>query len=279
MVSFVLACAVFNHQLHQADRERPAEKPSIEIACARETLLSGEPIPLTLTIVNRTRQEIQFTKGSPGFWGCTDIGEVSFSDPKGRIVPLPRQLELLHKWNRFVVGNGHWPIVTLLPGQSWRKTIYLQRHVKPLPAGSYMIAYRVELPYDTQNTKNAYGDYVSTNENMYGHGNISVCVKAGTALQLRPIIKHYADMLGCENESQGIEALCLIDSPLAVPYLVKMLSNCKREEDMIIALLRISNRKNALAALRGCLDTNDPRIVRNARALLKEMARKGDIVH
>jgi hypothetical protein len=264
MILFVATFAILNKGICDDESKQPGRAPTISITCAKESVLAGEPVPLTLTIVNHTAWKIQIEEGRPDFYACTNSDSLVFSDLKKKIVPLPREGELLQQKSILIVGGGRHSIITLLPGQSLRKTLYLQRYIKPLPVGTHFLDYHVKSHYDINKEKNANSNVALVDGIMSRRGKIKVSIKRGTDAQLQAVIKYYASLLGRENSYRAEEAMCLIDNPAVIPHLIKILADCPNNTHMLFTSMRISNQDNALVAVRACLKNSDPRVAANA---------------
>jgi hypothetical protein len=271
MASLFLLCMVLSPRIDPPPCREAHEFSTITITAEKESVLLGEPIPLTIKITNYADQPIEFDKWYPRFYVYPDNGKLSFSDLERRLRSLPNERDLAQKEGVIVIGGGRCASATLSPGDSWQESIYLQRYVKQPTVGAYSLDYHVEFPYYIKSLwKDVSGSDISVARTMVGQGRIGFSVHRGSATQLQSIIHNHASLIHTETGYRHEEALRVIQDPVVVPQLVKLLSNCQSYQRMLEALSRFSHQKDAIASVRACLNDNDPQTVVNALSVLTE---------
>jgi hypothetical protein len=193
------------------------ESPLVELRVTKAAFVRGEPIAVTVTVVNDTANDLEFLDDYPTFDWTQPWGDIAFS-PRGNspgLEPLPTKEPFCY--------DGRWPLQTLHPGTKWQRTVYLQRFVKEPGVGHYDLSYTVKLPIESdERQETAYGPIgVVGDRCMVGRGRLSFRVEASDPKQMEAVIRECESQEGERRE----ESLCLVGDPIVVPHLVGLIDH------------------------------------------------------
>jgi len=171
------------------------------LAPAAPSYFSGEPIGLDLKITNQGPEAVEVELDYPRFRYRGHVGiklsEATDADPDPfGLGPVLAQIE------------GMASLLPLNAGESLSDTIYLQRYMHGLAPGTHRILYSIHIscllgpPYSHQTA--------------LGQGTIEVIVLPSGEAELAAALDKLA------HTPHDTEAMCAADSPLAIPYLVKI---------------------------------------------------------
>lgn len=191
-----------------------AANVTVTVMPAANTYFSGEPIGLDLNITNQGPEAIDIERDYPLFEYRSHVGiklsaaTVADPDPRG-LGPL------------LVRTEGRVSLMPLGAGESRTDRIFLQRYMNGLPIGTHRILYSVHIPYRLRSDHGA-------EEVAFGGGRFDVVVLPSGETELAKALEQHA-------ESQWArEAICVTNSPLAIPYLGK---NAETEPDQALDCL------------------------------------------
>jgi hypothetical protein len=204
---------------------RPAEKSQAPTAFvsfpADREFLEGEPIEGQLTIVNDSDRQIEFLSIGPDPIQPIICGaDLTFSE-KG--TELPSKSPPLGKNHVFA---GRMPTISLPSGKKYEASIFLQRYCPQPTAGKHKLPYALKIdPFMIPAGERSRGPLISV------EGTCEITIAPRDEAKLRKIYDALLKDLDIDDPRRGkemaraIEALCVVEDPLVVSYLIEAFHN------------------------------------------------------
>jgi hypothetical protein len=183
--------------------------PAADLAPAKASYLVGEPIELRLTVSNPTNESISLEVTYPF------QGGISLSRVRNAAVETPGEAPATSAevgWS-----TTGFPLQPIEAGQSWSMKVYAQRYMQAPPAGASQLEYAVTVRFRGKG---------QTRGTVTSRGRILVKVAPGTEAELSAALAaiwapyeastDYGERLAVE------QAMSVADTPLAIPYLAKL---------------------------------------------------------
>jgi hypothetical protein len=226
------------------------------VSLKNDTFLEDEPIPITLVVKNSTNESIRFFDEFPTAHPWIGGSRVAFCEKDHRL--KVKVLEMNE-------AGGLMQRKVLKPGESFESTVILQRYLQQPSVGKYKVSYEFEFKIQRESDPSINASVI-----IPSSGTLPFTVEPLEPQKLRKIYQRYAEQLAFSNPSKktACEALLVIDNPLVVPGLIKVLTSDLRPHGALESLARFPKDKAAVQAVVTCLDDRDPSLQCDALKIL-----------
>lgn len=231
---------------------------------SKKTFLEDEPIEITLKICNGTDECIFLFDELPTAHPLLCGSHIEFWEKDHRI--KVKVLEMNE-------AGGLMRGIDLKPGEIFSTTVFLQRYLEQPSVGEYEISYLLDfIAYRESAVSPLTGEATGPRDRLVIHdsGTLAFAVHPSEPKQLQEIYQSYEKQLSGDHQSARVagEALLVVDNPLVVPHVIKVLTSNLRPHGALESLARFPKEKAAVQAVVGCLGDRDPSIQSDALEIL-----------